>query len=346
MTEIHLPTLIRELGLSPSQHPTEQLRGFCFDKVDRWVQEHGGVESLEELFQLVCDKASVEVEIIENDDDPAAIAARYFDQGDPALAQVRSHDWTRTDGLCFLRRNRQPWDRWFVAVVDARGPKAPRAYFSKSHELVHALTWPPQLRLAYRENLVNKKSPLELAVDQIAAQLAFYDPIFRPAYERLSTSSGRPGFGLVRALRRGVAHSASLQSVAIKCVTSSETPALFLVTKRAHKPTERRMIAQTQSRLFDGEFGRPEKRLRAIQVVSNRAAMDAGLFIPKNFQVPSRSVIAPLHDAGLPGEVRIAREDLSWWESGGRSRPDLPIRVEARRGGPVVYVFITIAEDR
>lgn len=342
MTEIDLPTLIRELGLSSSKDPVEQLRRYCFEKVERWVHEHGGVEDIDELFRLVCDKASVKVEIIESDDDPAEIAARYFGQGDPALARVRSHDWTRTDGLCFLRRNRKPWKRWFVAVVDARGAKASRAYFSKWHEVVHALTWPPQLRLAYRENLIEKKSPLEQAVDQVAAQLAFYDPILRPVYEECSSDSECPSFALVREVRRKVAPEASLQSVAIKCVTSTSTPALFIVAKEALKVAERRKVVQAQGSLFEGRGGLPDEKLRAIQVVANQAAMNAGLFIPENFQVPSGSVIAQLYERGFPGQIEVARENLCWWESGGRPRPNLEVRVEARRSGPVVYAFVTM----
>jgi hypothetical protein len=68
--------------------------------------------------------------------------------------------------------------------------------------------------------------------------------------------------------------------------------------------------------------------LRAVKVTANEAARRYQVLIPQNMRVPERSIIAEVfHGAGAGS----AREDLSWWESRGKSLRPHAVVVEARR---------------
>ena len=49
--------------------------------------------------------------------------------------------------ITYRRNNGEYWEREFVSVIDSRGSKASRVYFTKWHELAHLLTLIDQLRL-------------------------------------------------------------------------------------------------------------------------------------------------------------------------------------------------------
>jgi hypothetical protein len=76
--------------------------------------------------------------------------------------------------------------RDYLAIIDARGPRKARAYFTAWHELAHLLLYPPrQLVLEGCRRTptddAKQKDPVESAVDQIAGLLAFWEPLFMPA---------------------------------------------------------------------------------------------------------------------------------------------------------------------
>jgi hypothetical protein len=67
-------------------------------------------------------------------------------------------------------------------VIDARGSKASRVYFTKWHELAHLLTLTDQLRLSFRRTHVAKifNPPEEALMEVIAGHFAFYGPFVKP----------------------------------------------------------------------------------------------------------------------------------------------------------------------
>ena len=90
------------------------------------------------------------------------------------------------------------WEPEFVSVIDSRGSKAFRAYFTKWHELAHLLTLTDQLRLSFRRTHVarNFNSPEEALMEVIAGHFGFYGPIVKPHI------SGTISFDAIEALRQ------------------------------------------------------------------------------------------------------------------------------------------------
>ncbi len=76
--------------------------------------------------------------------------------------------------------------RRYLTIIDARGSRAARAYFTAWHEVAHLLLCPPKQMIleGFRRtptDPLKRKDPLESAVDHIAGLLAFWEPLFKPA---------------------------------------------------------------------------------------------------------------------------------------------------------------------
>jgi hypothetical protein len=100
--------------------------------------------------------------------------------------------------ITYRRNNRETWEPEFVSVIDARGAKALRAYFTKWHELAHLLTLTDQLRLSFRRTHIAKdfNSPEEALMELIAGHFGFYGPMIKPHI------SGAISFDAIETLRQ------------------------------------------------------------------------------------------------------------------------------------------------
>ena len=107
---------------------------------------------------------------------------------------------------------------------------------------------------------------------------------------------------------------------------SLTTPVVFIEATLAHKKEVMRHLA-TRSLFGDSP---PVGQLRAVKVIQNRPAKQVEFKIPTNMQVPSKSVISRLFEAN-PQTNGDGQEDLSQWESKGRSLERPAVAVEARK---------------
>lgn len=329
--------LASALGLPLDRNPTEVLLEYSLNTVHTWVDEAGRAPSLRELLALVSERLQVRFEVIRSEADFRAIVRRYRDLGDRKLAAVvLAEPWETTDAVLFPLDAASGGGPRYVAVVDARGPKGPRAYFTMWHEVAHVLTLPEGEQPTVRRTGVWKVDPLERAMDRIASELAFFDPVFRPAYEKLIQPRRTLSFALVGELNDAACPDASLQATCIRSVGIAPFPALFLTAQLGLKESER---TGQDTLPFEEDFG-PVERLRASTVVHSPSAKETGLIIPRNFQVPDTSVLYRVHESEESASIRSADEDLSWWSSRGRPLGSLPVTVEARKAGPAVYGLV------
>jgi hypothetical protein len=109
----------------------------------------------------------------------------------------------------------------------------------------------------------------------------------------------------------------------------------------ALKKGQQRELLSGQISLFP-DAG-PQPKFRAVMVVPNQAAKDAGLYIHPNMEVPAESVVMALH-ADSSGDQRVlvrTRENLkNWRHSDGTCLRAIDVHVEAQHLGEQVVAIM------
>lgn len=332
------PTLrmARDLGMPASAEPVAYLTAYCRRLIDRWVLDFAP-RSLRELLDTVAAKIGVITEEVHDDRDLIEISRRYLSQGEGTFARIASELDGRTFALAIrLRRSRNGCTH--VAVIDCRGPKYARRWFSIWHEIVH-LMLNPQLELDFRRTTAETKDPVEAIIDKIAGELAFYPPM----YESATLSDLRVCFRDLENHRERLSPEASRESSYATIISRMQRPTLFVVAALALKASEERAL-QTHR---PGD-PLPIRKLRVIRTAASNSARSAGLFIPHKYRVPHASIIYRLFN----GEVESASgslqkiENLNLWEdSQGRRLANVPVLIEAMRNGDqVIFALIATSE--
>src|SRR5690606_31633879 len=110
-------------------------------------------------------------------------------------------------------------------------------------------------------------APLERLMDQMAAQVGFYDSLFTPLMKQHLAEGELLTFDLVNDIRQSFCPDASFQSTLFACQRRHSSPVLYLEARMAHTADERRGL--NQLRMFDDEP--PEMKLRVQITVPNDA---------------------------------------------------------------------------
>jgi len=186
-------------------------------------------------------------------------------------------------GITFRLYNRESWEPEFVSVIDCRGPKAARVYYTKWHEIAHLLVQTDQMRLSYRRTHceTGPKDPEEALIDVIAGKFAFYQPFIKEHAE------GEISFEAIENLRARLCPEASQQSALIGFVNVWPEPCLLVQAQLALRKHEKPLPGQESF----GFGEQPQPSLRAVKVSPNDAAREIGLTIFENMRVPEQSVI-------------------------------------------------------
>jgi len=87
----------------------------------------------------------------------------------------------------------------------------------------------------------------------------------------------------------------------------------------------------------------PPGELRAVKVIPNKAAQEEGFTIPTNMRVPAASVLHRRFDAE-PQATSDGNEDLSHWESKGKSLEGRAVAVEGRKVADRVIAIVQPVE--
>lgn len=339
--------LAKELGLEGQGDWLAKIQGYAVSQVKEILEKSGlTVASLDALLQLLAERLSVKIEYVREDEDLHRIAAENQFSDAPKRKLFRDLSDASTDGLLTYNPDDRRGSREYLAVVDARGGHAARAYFTAWHELAHLLVTPPQRAFqgVYRTVSVSRdKDPEESVVDAVASELAFYDPLVSPVIEDEEANAGGMTLSVVKRVREDVAPDASFFATAIACIHRCDEPALLVRVEEAYKKSERERLKSAQEELDLGDSAPPpEPAVRAVQVIRSASATDAGFAIFSNMRVPERSVLYRAYMAEENTELR-AVEDQQWWSAGGEPRRSLRVQVEAIRLGDFVYGLLTPA---
>jgi hypothetical protein len=322
--------LAADLGLRPTANPVADIRAFCRTRLRAFLRDFP-CATLRDLLETATAQLDTLFVEVRSDEHLDQVKREYVTKGELVFATLDTQLGPDTFAITFRRRRALPGERAFVSVIDCRGEKAWRAYFSKWHELAHLLTLTDQARLSFcrTHSDIEHRDPEEALMDVLAGDGGFFADLVTPHADGLLT------FDKVASLRDRLCPAASDQASLIGFVRAWPHPALLLRAQPALKKSE-------QARRTQGSFAfrtAPSPALRAVQVTVNEHASTSGLSIPPNMRVPETSVIHRLFSGGE--EFSEADEDLSWWTSsdGGRLAT-LSVHVAARRRGDHVQAIV------
>lgn len=197
-------SLADELGVGGAA-PVNGILDYCHRRIDAWVTEAGGVPNIDALESLVTQKLQMVFEEIRTDDDWERIKEVYArGKKEFVFGAIRTKfddDHNLTYGALVQRRNATASDAdRFVAVIDCRGNKLARRFFTRWHEIAHRLTTHADMpEPVYR----SEHDPIERMMDEIAGHVGFYDPIFRPAYQQAIQGQPHLKFGTIETIISG-----------------------------------------------------------------------------------------------------------------------------------------------
>src|SRR5262249_33230861 len=148
-------TLAADLGLTPSEKPSRTIVAFVIRRIKQ-IAKKFSCTSLSDLLAAVAGEVDTIFEEVRTTEDLRKIQAKYVSKGERGFANLESELRGRSDYAITIRRlHRESWEPQFVSVIDCRGEKVFRSYFSKWHELAHLLTLTPQMRLVFRRTHSN-----------------------------------------------------------------------------------------------------------------------------------------------------------------------------------------------
>lgn len=330
-----------DLGLDWRETPTEAIIEFCKRRIAGWLSGASDVRTLDDLESLVCEKLWLVMEEFSTDDELDAIIAKYVAKGEYVFVTQRDELGPETFATLIRRDNATPeCHDQFVAIIDCRGDKAARRFFTRWHEIAHVLTLVRgQMALPFHRSTINR-DPIEQLMDKIAAEVGFFDDLFAPVVRTAVERAGGLNFDLVEQIRASDCPRASFHATLIAVATRAPVPAVTIEAGLGWKKGERDMI--NAPGLFP-EL-KPQPMLRVLAAGGNELARTAGLRFHLNMRVPQTSVIAHLRDPAVTDAAITLRsvESLSdWTTSGGGSIGDGDVLVEARRHGDKVIALIT-----
>lgn len=327
--------LAADLDLKPGPDPVTAILRACQKKTRSFLREFP-CTTLTELLDTAAAKLDTLFIEIHTNEELLQIKRDFTLRGEISFANLEDQLSANVYAITFRLLAPRPLDRKFVSLIDCRGAKRFRSYFSKWHELAHLLTLTPQMRLKFcRTHVVpEKKDPEEALMDVIAGEVGFLPAIVG------KHAIGHLTFRKIEELREQLCAEASQQAAVIGFVKAWPRPCVLVQARLASRKREEALASQPG---FDFRC-RPAPALRAVHAMANEAARARGVLIPQNMRVPERSII---YQAFSTGAISLqATEDLSWWESsGGTVLPSMPVLVDVRYRHDSVEALIVPVEQ-
>jgi len=330
--DLRVVEIARRLALTDGDGAVQSILSFCRRLVEGWARQVGGIRSVQDLEGLVCSRLNLEFQEFRHEGELDAIVRKHVDAGDVVFASLPTLFDEETFATLIRCRPRASDARpKHVAVIDCRGAKAYRRWFSRWHEMAHLLTLdtPSEGQPVHRST--SEHSATERLMDLIAADIGFFGPLFAPVFSAEVLARGRLDFAAIAQVRQHYAPEASFQATAIACLKRWPQPAVHLEAGLA--------LTAAETRQFDQESipaRRPTPKLRVLKVMGNDAAHDAGLRLVRHLPVPEASILHHLFFSREPitaGTETSTVEDLGEWRrSNGRHLPSGRVAVEARPG--------------
>ena len=322
--------IANRLGFARALSPSDAILRYCEQRIRGFLDLCPDCSTPHELLDVTAGMLQAKFETIDSDHELEGIARKYCDRGERAFANLANELVSTTYGVTFRLQHAAPHQPQFICVIDCRGKKKLRRYFTKWHELGHLLILSGDQREFYRSHSAyEEKDPEEVLVDQLASHFGFFPSFLAPELNHpLSIVE-------INRIRTKLFPDASLLASTNACVKHHPQPHLLVEAKMALSERQHARRNQGSFDFFDG----PSPRLRAMTVVGNDASRAAKLNIPRTYRVPAGSVIYRVHHEGI--HSLSAHEDLDSWESSDSRRlSPFPVHVEARQSFDSVLAII------
>lgn len=325
--------LAHALGIRLSANPVDEILKLCDEKIEKIMAQMPNCNSFDEMLEWVANKVGTIFEIIGGDDDLLKIKRKYLQKQEYGFLNLEVLFLDENDlGVTIKLMNYEEWEPQFVSVIDSRGNKTARAYFTKWHEIAHILTMPENAQtFSFSHASASSGEPVERLMDLVAGRFGFHSAI---AHQHISEEIS---FESIESLRQKICPQSSFQAAMINLTKFWTTPCILVGAKPALKKGEEAKLIQGSFFFYD----EPQPELRAVHVTLSdisREYKDFNIF--KNMRIPTDSIISKIYSNG--DKFSQAFENLSWWESQGKHLPDYPIKVQAKRFGDLVNALITI----
>lgn len=331
-----------DLGLKRLLNAEAAIRDYCLKRVKRIVSAFGKINDLNQLLEVVGSHLEMRFEEVHNDKDLDLISQKYIKKKELIFSHLHKELDGETDGLLVRLEHAKTWEPKYIAVIDCRGYKAWRAYFTKWHEISHLLTTPPtQMTFQFRRTPTFKNGAEEQIVDRVAGDLAFYADIFYPALEQEVARDGRLTFSAIENLRESVCIGASRESTLYGAFRQISTPQLLITAGLGYKKDEERLLKSGELDLSPGQKQIIIPKLRALEVSGTQEAKRIGIHIFRNMEVPVNSIIFKVFEnRDTLSETTTQYENLSWWKHSRGNLKEAEIIVEAKKAGDKVFALI------
>lgn len=300
--------IAKRMGITASRDLRSLIADAAVRRVEHWMDELGvRPTSLDDVQSLVLNQTGITIERVQFDSDLARVASSYKGEHQALPVQLELEFTKETEALVFRRPAAA---KRFLAVVDARGHRAYRAWFAERHEPSHLLIEDPSANVVWRRTTVKRPEPVEQVVDEVASRVGFWAPI---VWAELHAAGSRLG-------RRLEAFAAAYSAIA---PGASREAAYRAFCRLTQEPLVLLRVDYGARRSGDST----SYALRAQTVIDNDAARKSGLRIWRNYRIPVHSVI---HEALSAGGFYSEVDDLSRWRSSsGTSLPRRRVLVTA-----------------
>lgn len=321
------------LRLSSNGSPADAILKFCEQRADAMLADFPDCATPSDLLDIMAATLGTTFEAVRSDEEMTEIQRRYIQSGEFGFVSLDNELHGDVYGVTYRRMTAQTGERVFVSVIDCRGDKGLRSYFTKWHEIGHLLILTDQQRSIYKRTHAHasSKDPEETLVDLIAGHMGFFPQFLLPEIGTEVT------FADVDRIRGKLCPEASLLSSAIAYAKHHGQPCLLIDAKLALKKNEEACLSQGSFGFYDP----PVPKLRVQSVVPSDNARQHGLYIPKNYRVPESCIIHAVHSGQQ--DYAAAVECLSLWESSdGKYLGPKAIQIEARKCFDSVLALISL----
>lgn len=226
--------LARSLGVI-AEDPFRGTISACVAMVERWIEQSGGfgksgLNSVDAFQRLVTSRLSLAIEEIHSESDFDRLTSFYaMERGEFVFAGLRARfddGDNETFGALIRRCNLgHESEERYVAVIDCRGDKYARRYFTRWHEIAHRMTTHSD---ALGDELEFEGEAIEVLMDAIASELGFFETFLKPAIETVFGSENWLTFEMIEQIICKVFPEASFQSTLFACMRSSAMPMVYV----------------------------------------------------------------------------------------------------------------------
>ena len=323
--------LAKDLGIKSITDPVNNILNFCDKKVISFLREFPECRTLSEFLEVVAAKVGTKIVEVRSDRELDSMQKEYIEKGEAIFATLNEELRGQVFGITLRLRKREPWENEFISIIDCRGEKATRSYFTKWHEIAHLLALTDQQRLQFHrtQHKSPEHDPEEAMIDIIAGKFGFYEAFIN------KHARGDASFEIIEDLCSELCAESSYQAALIGFIKAWPKSCLLLYCEPSLKKGEQALVDQG---LFD--FANPPTPcLRAVKVTPSIPATEMSFRIHQNMRVPESSIIYSVFNGEL--DCAEAKENLSSWEtSSGSCLPDCEIKVKAKKHGGGVYAII------